>query len=229
MKLLPAILLAISSNLDNTGIGTSYGIRRIGLPFRSNLIVAIITTAGTILSMCMGSLVARYIPAHLAVLTGSSIIAGAGAWVILQSWREPDGPGAPVSAKKPAPRPQEDENLPSRAKKLVEFHIKSLGLFIQILREPWTADMDLSRKIEGREAFLLAIALTINNLAGGFGGGIVGIDIPLTAAMVFVFSLLTLAGSVRFGHQCLSRWLGRWAGLIAGLILIAVGLYEFFS
>jgi len=231
MNLLPAILLALSSNLDNIGVGASYGIRRISLPLFSNLIVAIVSTAGTIISMCMGDLVAKYIPLHVANIIGSSIIAGTGAWVILQSWVSPNDASTTRSASMQisASASLKNENLPSRAKKILELHIKSLGIFIQILREPWTADMDFSRKIEGKEALLLAFALTINNLASGFGGGIVGINIPFTATMVFVFSLITLAYSVKFGHQYLSRWLGKWASIIAGLILIAIGIYEFFS
>ncbi|MGB9803343.1 hypothetical protein, partial [Desulfofundulus sp.] len=176
MKFLSAFLLALSSNLDNIGIGTSYGIRRIGLPFRSNLIVALVSTTGTIVSMCMGSLVAKYIQAYLANIIGSSIIVGVGAWIILQSWINPsDNTAEPVCQETSgSAAPQ------SGAEKILEFHIKSLGIFVRILREPWRADVDFSKEIDGKEAFLLALALTINNLASGFGGGIVGINIPFT-------------------------------------------------
>ncbi|MGB9825070.1 MAG: manganese efflux pump, partial [Desulfofundulus sp.] len=188
-------------------------------------IVAIVSTTGTIVSMCMGSLVAKYIQAHLANIIGSSIIVGVGAWIILQSWINPsDNTAEPVCQETSgSAAPQ------SGAEKILEFHIKSLGIFVRILREPWRADVDFSKEIDGKEAFLLALALTINNLASGFGGGIVGINIPFTAVMVFVFSLLTLACSVKFGHKYLSRWLGKWAGVVSGLILIFVGVYEFFS
>ncbi|MQL53324.1 sporulation membrane protein YtaF [Desulfofundulus thermobenzoicus] len=229
MNLFSAFFLALSSNLDNIGIGASYGIRRIDLPFWSNLIVAIVTTIGTIISMCIGNVAANYISSHPAKIIGSSIIAGAGVWVILQSWIAPNKvESAPQVLKEMSSpfAPLKNEML--RAKTILALQIKSLGIIIQILKEPWVADMDLSRKIEGKEAFLLAFALMINNLASGFGGGMVGINIPLTAGMTFVLSLFTLAISVKFGHQYLSRWLGKYASLVAGIILIAVGIYEFF-
>jgi len=212
---LSSFLLSLSSNLDNIGIGVSYGIRRIAIPFLSNLIVALVTTVGTFLSMSLGDLLARHIPDRLASGTGSGLIIAAGIWVLLQTWIKPNGTSTP-----PPPVLQE-------TKKVFELRIRSLGLLIRILREPGGVDMDCSGRIEGREALVLALALTVNNLAGGFGGGMVGISIPLTTALVFVLSLLTLAYGVKFGHLYLSRWLGKWASLAAGLILIAVGVYEF--
>jgi len=213
---LSCFLLALSSNLDNIGIGVSYGIRRIAIPLFSNLVVALVTTAGTLLAMSLGDLLARHIPAGLAAGAGSAVIAAAGVWVMLQTWIKPNGTCTPVASPAPEPR------------KVFELRIRSLGLLIRILREPVGVDADCSGRIEGREALLLALALTVNNLAGGFGAGMVGIDIPLTAGLVFVLSLLTLAWGVKFGHLYLSRWLGRWASLVAGLILVAVAAYEFF-
>ena len=216
MFFLSCFLLALSSNLDNIGIGVSYGIRRIAIPFSSNLIVAVVTTLGTICAMSLGDLVARHIPPEIAAGAGSAVIAAAGVWVMLQTWIKPNGACAQA-----APPVRETT-------KVFELRIRSLGLLIRILREPVGVDADCSGRIEGREALLLALALTVNNLAGGFGGGMVGISIPLTAGLVFLLSLLTLAYGVKFGHLYLSRWLGRWASLVAGLILVAVAVYEFF-
>lgn len=35
-------LLALSSHLDNVGVGTSYGVRGINIPFGSNMLIAVI-------------------------------------------------------------------------------------------------------------------------------------------------------------------------------------------
>lgn len=215
MILLSSFLLALSSNLDNMGIGVSYGIRRISIPFLSNLIVAMVTTTGTYIAMSLGDILTSYIPAQLASGMGSGIIVTAGIWVMLQTWIKPNGTAVLASSM-------------TEPKKICEMRIRSLRLLIRILHEPDGVDMDCSGQIEGREALLLAMALTVNNLAGGFGGGMVGISIPLTCALVFILSLLTLAYGVKFGHLYFSRWLSRWASLVAGLILILVGIYEFF-
>ena len=48
------LLMAISCNLDNLGIGIAYGTRRVSIPFTSNLLIAVITTIGTFLSVILG-------------------------------------------------------------------------------------------------------------------------------------------------------------------------------
>lgn len=40
-------MLAISCNLDNVGVGLAYGARGIGIPLASNLLIALVTAAGT--------------------------------------------------------------------------------------------------------------------------------------------------------------------------------------
>ena len=45
--LLTILLLALSCNLDNVGVGIAYGARGIGIPLASNLLIALITAAGT--------------------------------------------------------------------------------------------------------------------------------------------------------------------------------------
>ena len=54
MYLLIILSLALSSNLDNIGVGLAYGTRKVRLPFLSNLIVAVITSCGTLITMLLG-------------------------------------------------------------------------------------------------------------------------------------------------------------------------------
>ncbi len=46
LHLLTILLLSFSSNLDNVGVGVSYGIRKINIPFTSNLLIAVVTRGG---------------------------------------------------------------------------------------------------------------------------------------------------------------------------------------
>ncbi len=61
LHIISIFLLALSSNLDNVGVGTSYGTRRINIPFGSNLLIAFITTSGTYLSMTLGNVISNFI------------------------------------------------------------------------------------------------------------------------------------------------------------------------
>ncbi len=54
MPALTALLIALSCNLDNVGVGISYGARGIKIPFVTNLFIALITGTGTLLAMVLG-------------------------------------------------------------------------------------------------------------------------------------------------------------------------------
>jgi putative Mn2+ efflux pump MntP len=61
MHWISILFIALASNLDNLGIGISFGIRSIKISTVSNGIIAGITMAGTYLSMTIGELISRYI------------------------------------------------------------------------------------------------------------------------------------------------------------------------
>jgi putative sporulation protein YtaF len=109
---------------------------------------------------------------------------------------------------------------------LVTFEIKVLGLLIRILKEPVAVDQDRSGAIDFKEACVLGLALTLNNLAGGLGGGMAGLNPGLTALLALVTSLLFFVIGLKVGQTYLSRWIGERSAVIAGLALIAIGVYE---
>jgi putative sporulation protein YtaF len=96
----------------------------------------------------------------------------------------------------------------------------------EILDQPEKADADSSGRIDLRETFLLAAALTINNLGLGIGASIAGFNIPQTVAFTFVFSLAFLRIGCIMGKSLLSNFFGKYASLIAGIIIAALGIYE---
>ena len=74
MNILSSLLFAISANTDNFVVGLSYGIKKIRIARVSNLIIALISLVGTILSMSLSKVILNYIPEFLASLIGSSIL-----------------------------------------------------------------------------------------------------------------------------------------------------------
>ena len=78
-----------------------------------------------------------------------------------------------------------------------------------------------------KEATALAFGLTLNNIPNGVGAGMLGLNISITTAAVFLVSVITIWIGIYFG-QLGVRWLGKSAGLISGFLLIFVGLYEIF-
>jgi putative Mn2+ efflux pump MntP len=89
---LTAFLIALSCNLDNVGVGISYGTRRIRLPLATNLYIALLTAAGTYLAMVLGQQVFRFFSPSCGAVLGGGILVAMGVWVLLQEmvrWRQP--------------------------------------------------------------------------------------------------------------------------------------------
>jgi putative sporulation protein YtaF len=216
MHLLSTILLAISSNLDNLGVGVSCGARKIAIPPSANLIIALVTSLGTLFSVSFGEMVASFLPAGAANLLGALIIVAAGFWVIILDKKKPGSNGQPISNGGPTAT-DPPEHGPPRLKKLSIF-----------LKQPHRADMDSSGHISNTEAVFLALALTINNFSAGIGAGISGLNALLTTLLTGIFSALTTWLGVSFGSRYISRWVGDRAGMIAGLLIIFIGICEYF-
>ncbi|MGI6069677.1 MAG: manganese efflux pump [Blautia sp.] len=79
-----------------------------------------------------------------------------------------------------------------------------------------------------REAMLLGLALTVNNMGLGIGASITGLTVAPTAGCSFLFSLLFFYAGNRAGHTKLSAFAGRAAEPLANFLMIALGLYEIF-
>jgi putative sporulation protein YtaF len=217
MSLLIILVLALSSNLDNVGVGLAYGTRKICLPFLSNLLIAVITSCGTLITMMLGKeLAASYLSSTLANLLGAGIIIIAGFYVLIQSfWKT-----APVV----------HDSLESASARQHEGvrggRLHWLRELVRLTRDPVLVDRDYSGCIEIGEALVLGLALTLNNLANGFAAGVLGLNLIITTGAVFAFSLLTFWVGIWFGLRFTARMLGDWASPAAGILLIAIGIYE---
>ena len=212
LHLVTILLLSLSSNLDNVGVGVSYGIRKINIPFTSNLLIALVTSCGTLLSILLGQSIYLFISAEMASLLGGGIIIAAGIWVLLQEKFMHRGQ-----------EPQEETQMVAETGS-PGFSFRQI---VSILDNPIIADQDFSGHIDLREAIALSLGLTINNIPNGVGAGMVGCGAILMTGSVFVFSILTIWIGISGGLAGF-KWLGKSTGVIAGLILIGVGLYEIF-
>lgn len=83
MHLLSSLLFAISANTDNFVVGISYGIKKIKIGPASNLLIALINLAGTILSMSAGKAIFRFLPGKMSNFIGSIILILIGCYTVV--------------------------------------------------------------------------------------------------------------------------------------------------
>jgi putative Mn2+ efflux pump MntP len=79
-----------------------------------------------------------------------------------------------------------------------------------------------SQTLAWREAALLAIALSLNNIGTGVGAGIAGIPPLTTTVLAGAFSLLCVGSGSQVGRHA-GPLVGRHARLVAGLGLVCLG------
>lgn len=84
MQLVPSLLFGISASLDALLAGVSFGVRGARIRFSQNLLISLITLAGTCLSVGLGARLVALLPAFLWNLAGSAVLMLFGIYYIIQ-------------------------------------------------------------------------------------------------------------------------------------------------
>jgi putative Mn2+ efflux pump MntP len=237
---LSSFLLAMTSNVDAFAVAMAYGVKKLKIGLWSNLLIAAVSTGGTVLSMSVGTVISRYLPDSVANFLGSGVLIAIGLWGIWDTLeREKKRTRKRVRQRKMtrtlvaagAYSPEffhgtamTEQALPTQplAELMDDFSYESF------LENPAKADTDRSGYIDVKESISLAFGLTINNLGGGVGAGISGLNIVWTSALTFIFSLLAIVVGYFMGDRLTANMTSIWTGISSGLLIIALGIYEYF-
>jgi putative sporulation protein YtaF len=194
------LFLSIAANLDNLGVGVAYGVKRIKIPFISNLMIAGIAFFFGTISVLTGTWIGHYLADSIANTIGALLIMGVGLWMVLP--------------RKLQLRLEKNSNQ------------KEISIIIKILHEPEEADTDRSALISWQESVLLGVALSINVFTNGISAGLWKLNIIGTAFGMAIFSFITIKLGIWLGSRYGLRWLGNKANLAAGIILILIGIHQ---
>lgn len=191
------ILIALANNLDNIGVRIAYSLRGIRITPLKNLWISIITFIISLIAACTGSKISHILGNKFASIFSMLILVVVGLSIMLE----------PTFTKK------------KNAK-------KDKTSLSHVLNNPEDADMDNSLNIDFKEATILGIALSINNIGGGISAGMIG----LNYIFVGFFSAIISYISLWLGNY-LTAFLSRWnlkdkAAIISGIMLILIGIKQ---
>lgn len=195
-----SISLGIISNLDNLGVGISYGLQKIHIPFSSNLLIALMSSVATAFSMVMGTFLGRVFP--FANLLGAILLIAIGLWISFGSLLQRNV--FPVIYKRS----------------------KILRIIMDILSNAAKADRNANGIIGNNEAIILGISLSLNCIVTGLGAGLSGLSIIPVTVSVFFFSLITISGGYELGNRAHFLHFGHLSEMIAGALLVALGIHD---
>ena len=105
---------------------------------------------------------------------------------------------------------------------------KSSTSIWKVLAKPHHADLDDSKHIDLKEATILGIALSINNIGGGLSAGIIGINPVLVGFLSALVSFVALWGGNYVADFFVRRRIANKAAVVGGFLLIAIGIKQVF-
>ncbi|MGO9377233.1 MAG: sporulation membrane protein YtaF [Dissulfurispiraceae bacterium] len=195
--------IALTNNVDNVGVRIAYSIRGIRISTLINLWISVITFVISFFAAYSGTIISGLMSKELSSLIAMLLLSAIGMWMILEPYlkkRKEQHTGESIQQNK-----------------------QSIG---HVLVNPQNADMDDSKHIDFKEATLLGIALSINNVGGGVSAGIIGLNSFWVGFLSAVLSFLALwAGN--YVAEFFVKWnLSSKAAVISGLLLIAIGVEQ---
>ncbi|WP_082191285.1 sporulation membrane protein YtaF [Peribacillus loiseleuriae] len=204
------LAFAVSSSIDNLGVGISYGIRKIRVGIGANVLIAVICFLMSITGITFGMWLSQILPGMFPVIIGALLLVIIGVRIILLA----------TPRKKEKSQVVQDSNTQSKS-------IKG------ILENPEVADLDQSGAIGWGEAVVLGVALSANALTNGLGAGLLGFSplaISLTAA---IGSFISVWIGVKLGYKLAdvrigSFTLGQFGTILSGIIILVLAFTAFF-
>lgn len=239
------LLLAFALSLDGFGVGITYGLRKMKIPLLSILIISLCSGIVIGVSMQVGVLLAKVVSPDAASIIGAVILVLMGCWSLIQM----------LTQKERSPQDEEQEaaleqsagitasGLETEAAALTELpadageagpqksavfslELRHLGVVIQILRTPSSADMDASGSISSMEAMILGIALSLDAFGAGLGAALLGFSPVWTSLMIALFSGTFLLLGMKTGLKLSGSFWMKHAAALPALLLIAMGIMK---
>lgn len=250
------VLLAFALSLDSFGVGITYGLRKMKIPLLSILIISLCSGVVICISMQVGVLLSQVVSPDAASVIGAVILVLMGCWSLVQMLiqkeksREEEAalsgsgqrqslaeaeqvPGAGEGAAWEGLAGEGDRNTdgvepPEEPVKAAVFslELRRLGIVVQILRTPSSADMDASGSISPMEAMVLGIALSLDAFGAGLGAALLGYNPVWTSLAITIFSGSFLVLGMKTGFRLSGSYWMKHAAALPALMLIVMGIMK---
>lgn len=209
MEYMLILLFALAVSGDGFMVGIAYGMKKIKIPFLSLLLIASASTLAVTFSMMCGKGLAAFLSPVWASGIGAVMLILIGCYFLLKTLKEKISnlSASPDSA-------------------ILTLNLEWLGVIVQILKKPSSADMDCSGEINLREAFFLGLALAVDALGAGMGAAMTGLNILFTALCVGMLKFILVKSGIGLGGVFRNTALENITSILPGIILITIGIIE---
>jgi len=202
MHLLYISLIALVNNIDVIVVIIAYSIRGIKISTSKNIWISTITFIISAVAVFLGKIIISVMSKGVSSMLSMLLLTAIGLWIIFE----------PYVNKKNKVKKEEDN--------------QKQNIIYNILKNPETADTDNSNDIDFKEATLLGIALSINNVGGGISAGMIGLNPFFIGIFSAVISFAALWVGKYITDFFIKRNVGNKATIVAGVILILIGIKQ---
>ena len=202
MDFIYTLFIALANNVDNISVRIAYSIRGIKIPILKNIWISIITFFMSSFAAFFGTIISKFLSKHTSSILSMVLLTAIGFWIMIE----------PYIKKESNDQVQTNDSKETN--------------ILNILRKPETADIDNSKDIDFKEATLLGIALSINNIGGGLSAGIIGLNSFFVGFFSAIISFLALLAGNYIADFFNKFNMGKKATTLAGIILIIIGVKQ---
>ena len=205
--ILQSVLLSAALSADAVAACFAYGVEKIVIPPRSAAAITLICSLLLTLAMSLGVAAAPLFPGSVAQGIGFVAMLALGIVKLFDSLIK------------------SFIKRHSSLDKRVRFRLSGLRFIIHIYANPQDADSDHSRTLSVGESAALAVALSADGIAAGFGAGLAGFNIPVAALASLLICPAAIIGGCMLGNSAANR-IKRDLSWVGGAMLIVLAMLK---
>jgi putative sporulation protein YtaF len=198
------LFIALTNNIDNISARIAYSIRGIRISIPINIWISVITFVISAFAAFSGTMITGFVSKRLSSIIAMLLLTAIGLWMMAEPY---------MKKNNESPEDAGQEN--------------GKNVF-SVMMKPEYADKDHSKHIDFKEATVLGVALSINNIGGGISAGVIGLSPLWVGLLSAVINFLALWMGNYIARIFIAWNLSKKATVVAGMILIAIGIEQIF-
>ncbi|SFD02620.1 sporulation membrane protein YtaF [Clostridium uliginosum] len=206
--MLESILLVSSLCIDSFVASIAYGTSKIKIPPLSALIINLVSTSTLGISLLIGSIVKNFLPGNLPKIIGFILLMGLGIYRLFEC----------IFKSYISKRSKIDTPL--------TFKLFDFKFVLDVYADEIKADFDKSKILSTKESFYLALALSLDSLAVGFGSSLVSINYLQVIILCFIIGFIAVSIGVFIGKKFAEN-INIELSWLSGLLLIILAVIKF--
>ena len=203
--MLESLFLVSSLCIDSFVASIAYGTSKIRIPPLSTIIINLICTFTLACALLIGSIFKSFLPGNLPSILGFLLLMSIGIYRLFEYIFK-----AYISKCSKSTSP-------------LTFKIFDFQFILQVYADEIKADFDNSKCLNVKESFYLALALSLDSLAVGFGSSLCNINYMEVLILCFVIGMLCVSLGVYLGRK-FSQKVHLELSWLSGVLLILLAI-----